>query len=121
MSSHEKQMDKMVTEFFDRLWKSPTYLDFMGQVMKQNLTLQKQWNQNLESVWKFWQLPNQSMQQKTLHQINTLLTEWRFEQEELVERLDRIESDLATLKQEPQDQSTAKKTITKSKGGSDSK
>ena len=109
--SIEKNMDKMIAEFFDRLWKNPNYLDMMGQMMKKNLTVQKQWNENMESLWKFWQLPNQSMQQRTLHQINTLLTEFRFEQEELNERLERIESDISALK------SPAK---TKAKGGSPS-
>lgn len=97
--SREKEFDKTITSLFDSLWGSDAYLGWMGQMMKMNVEWRKQWNKNMESFLTIFQLPNQEMQQRTLHQITTLLTEWRFEQEELNERIGQIENDIAELKE----------------------
>ena len=97
MSSRENYFDKLVSSYFDRLWANEAYLDTMGQLMKQSFSARQQWNKQLEDFWGLCQLPNQAMQQKTLHGINTLLSEWRFEQEESNDRLERMESQIAEL------------------------
>lgn len=96
--SREKEFDKTVTTFFDNLWRNDAYLGWMGQIMKMHFEMRRQWNKNIMAWLEFFQIPTQDMQQRTLHQLNTLLTEWRFEQEELNERLNSIEQALATLK-----------------------
>lgn len=58
----------------------------------------------METVLSLLELPNQKMQQKILHNVNTLLTEWRFEQEELKYRLEKIESDIEELKAKASEQ-----------------
>lgn len=98
MSSRENFFDKLVSTYFDRLWANEAYLDTMGQLMKQSFGVRQQWNKQLEEFWSLCQLPNQAMQQKTLHGINTLLSEWRFEQEESNERLERLETQIAELR-----------------------
>jgi hypothetical protein len=100
--NRDQHFDKLVASYFDNLWSNKAYLETMGQLMKGQFALRQQWNKNVEQLLSFWQLPNQQMQQRTLHQINTLLSEWRFEQEELVSRLERIEQELASLKQVPE-------------------
>lgn len=90
-------VDKMVTKFFDNLWVNPTYLDLMSKNLDVAFDLRKNWNKNMETILSLFELPNQKMQQKTLHNLNTLLTEWRFEQEELKIRLDKIEKDIDAL------------------------
>lgn len=99
MTTRDNHFDKLITTYFDRLWANETYLGGMGQLLKQSFAVRQQWNKNLEQFWSLWQLPNQEMQQRTLHGINTLLSEWRFEQEESNERLTQMESDLAEMKQ----------------------
>lgn len=94
-------VDKMVTKFFDNLWVNPTYLDLMSKNLDVTFELRKNWNKNMETVLSLFELPNQKMQQKTLHNLNTLLTEWRFEQEELKLRLDKIEKDIEALAKAP--------------------
>lgn len=98
MTSRENQFDKLITTYFDRLWANEAYLGAMGGLLKQSFAARAQWNKQLEQFWSAWQLPNQEMQQRTLHGVNTLLTEWRFEQEEVNERLAKMESDIAELK-----------------------
>lgn len=99
MTTRDNHFDKLITTYFDRLWANETYLGGMGQLLKQSFAVRQQWNKNLEQFWSLWQLPNQEMQQRTLHGINTLLSEWRFEQEESNERLTQMESDIAEMKQ----------------------
>lgn len=99
MTTRDNSFDKLITTYFDRLWSNEAYLTGMGQLLKQSFAVRQQWNKNLEQFWSLWQLPNQEMQQRTLHGINTLLTEWRFEQEETSERLNQMEQDIAELKQ----------------------
>lgn len=96
--SREKEFDKAITTFFDNLWSNEAYLGWMGQLMKSSFTLRQQWNKNLMGLFELWQIPTQDMQQRTLHQLNTLLTEWRFEQSEMNERLSHMEQELAALK-----------------------
>ena len=105
MSTRDNYFDKLITSYFDRLWANEAYLGSMGGLLKQSFAVRQQWNKQLEQLWSLWQLPNQEMQQRTLHGINTLLSEWRFEQEESNERLDqtnerlvKMEQDLAELK-----------------------
>ncbi len=98
MTSRENHFDKLITTYFDRLWANEAYLGAMGGLLKQSFAARAQWNKQLEQFWSAWQLPNQEMQQRTLHGVNTLLTEWRFEQEEVNERLAKMESDIAELK-----------------------
>ena len=98
MSTRENSFDKLITTYFDRLWANEAYLGTMGGLLKQSFAARAQWNKNLEQFWSLWQLPNQEMQQRTLHGVNTLLTEARFEQEEVNDRLAKMESDLAELK-----------------------
>ncbi|HEY9843418.1 MAG: hypothetical protein ACAI44_39250 [Candidatus Sericytochromatia bacterium] len=98
MTTRDTAFDKLISTFFDRLWANEAYLGGMGQLMKQNFAMRQQWNKNLEQFWSLWQLPNQEMQQRTLHGVNTLLSEYRFEQEETNERLAKMEQDMAELK-----------------------
>jgi len=107
--NRDQYFDKLVASYFDNLWSNNGYLETMGQLMKGQFALRQQWNKNVEQLLSFWQLPNQQLQQRTLHQINTLLSEWRFEQEELVSRLERIEHELASLKAAPEAKETAAK------------
>lgn len=97
-TTRENQFDQLITAYFDRLWGNTAYLDTMGGLLKQSFALRQQWNKNLEQFWSFVQLPNQDMQQRTLHAVNTLLTESRFEQEEVQDRLGRLEEELAELR-----------------------
>ncbi|MFN8672393.1 MAG: hypothetical protein U0457_10005 [Candidatus Sericytochromatia bacterium] len=94
----EDLMDKFVTKFFDNLWTNSAYLDLVSKNLDMAFEAKKAWNKNMETMLAFFELPNQKLQQKTLHNVNTLLTEWRFEQEELKLRLDKIESDMELLK-----------------------
>ena len=71
------------------------------------------WPVSRKQLWSFWQLPNQQLQQRTLHQINTLLSEWRFEQEELNARIEDLEGELAEIKSLLKTNTT--KTASKSK------
>lgn len=98
MTTRDNYFDKLITTYFDRLWANEAYLGGMGQLLKQSFAARQQWNKQLEQFWSLWQLPNQEMQQRTLHGINTLLSEWRFEQEETNERLSQMENDIAELK-----------------------
>jgi hypothetical protein len=111
--TRENQIDKMIGTFFDNLWSNPFYLDGMGKLMHNNLAMRQQWNKQMESLLSLWQLPNQQMQQRTLHQVNTLLTEWRFERDELNERLDGMEAELAALKSAQNEQTTKSKEESK--------
>lgn len=95
----ENYFDNLVTTYFDQLWANPIYLNGMGQLMKGNFALRQQWNKQLEELLNLWQLPNQKMQQRTLHTLNTLMSEWRFEKDELQDRLEQMESDLSELKE----------------------
>lgn len=99
MTTRENFFDKLITTYFDKLWANEAYLGGMGNMLKQSFTARQQWNKNLEQFWSIWQLPNQEMQQRTLHGINTLLSEWRFEQEEVNDRLGQMEQDISELKQ----------------------
>jgi hypothetical protein len=90
--------DKFIGKYFDTLWNSEAYLDTVSKGIDMVFEARSQWNKNMETVLSFFQLPNQQMQQKTLHSLNMLLSEWRFEQEELKLRLDKIEKDIAELK-----------------------
>ena len=94
----EDMVDKFVTKFFDNLWVNSAYLDLVSKNLDFAFEMRKAWNKNMETVLSVLELPNQKMQQKILHNVNTLLTEWRFEQEELKIRLDKIEQDIEMLK-----------------------
>lgn len=113
MSTRENYFDKMISSYFDRLWANEAYLDAMGGLLKQSFNMRKQWNKQLEQFWELWQLPNQAMQQRTLHGVNTLLSEWRFEQEEVNERLDRMEQNIAELREIMAAQASAAKPAAK--------
>lgn len=104
-------VDKMVTKFFDNLWVNPTYLDLMSKNLDVAFDLRKNWNKNMETILSLFELPNQKMQQKTLHNLNTLLTEWRFEQEELKIRLDKIEKDIEALAKSTPQVATEEKNV----------
>lgn len=96
----DNYFDKVVSTYFDNLWESPAYLDMMGNYMNKMYEVRKQWNKNMEGFLSLMQLPNQELQQKTLHTVNTLLYEWRFEQDELKSRIEKIEEDIKVLKTE---------------------
>ena len=96
--TREDQFDKLISTYFDRLWANPFYLNFMGTNLKQMFTLRQQLNKQLEEIWSLLQLPNQQMQQRMMHLLNTLTSEWRFEQEEVNERLAGLEAELAEVK-----------------------
>lgn len=96
--TREDQFDKLISTYFDRLWANPFYLNFMGTNLKQMFTLRQQLNKQLEEIWSLLQLPNQQMQQRMMHLLNTLTSEWRFEQEEVNERLAGLEAELAEIK-----------------------
>lgn len=96
----DNYFDKVVGTYFDNLWASPAYLDVMSNYMNSLYQVRKQWNKNMEGLLALMQLPNQELQQKTLHTVNTLLYEWRFEQDELKSRIEKIEEDIKTLKVE---------------------
>ena len=100
----DNYFDKVVSTYFDNLWESPIYLDMMSNHMNKMYEVRKQWNKNMESFLSIMQLPNQELQQKTLHTVNTLLYEWRFEQDELKSRIEKIEEDINTLKSEKSDE-----------------
>lgn len=100
----DNYFDKVVSTYFDNLWESPIYLDMMSNHMNKMYEMRKQWNKNMESFLSIMQLPNQELQQKTLHTVNTLLYEWRFEQDELKSRIEKIEEDINTLKSEKSDE-----------------
>lgn len=97
-SKRENHFDNLMTAYFDQLWASPLYLKGMGDLLKNSFSLRQQWNKNVEQWLSLWQLPNQELQQRTLHTLNTLLSEWRFEQEETNARLEALESQLAELR-----------------------
>ena len=96
--SREDAFDQMISTFFDRLWANPLYLNMMGSNLKNVFNLRQQLNKQLEELWSLLQLPNQQMQQRMMHLLNTLTSEWRFEQEEMNERLSAIENELAEIK-----------------------
>jgi len=96
----DNYFDKVVSTYFDNLWESPAYLDMMGNYMNKMYEVRKQWNKNMENFLSVMQLPNQELQQKTLHTVNTLLYEWRFEQDELKAKIEKIEEDIKVLKNE---------------------
>lgn len=96
--SREDQFDQLIGTFFDRLWANPFYLNLMGSNLKSVFTLRQQLNKQLEELWSLLQLPNQNMQQRMMHLLNTVTSEWRFEQEEMNERLSAIENELAEIK-----------------------
>ena len=117
----ENYFDQLVTTYFDQLWANPFYLNGMGKLMKGNFALRQQWNKQLEELLTLWQLPNQKMQQRTLHTLNTLMSEWRFEKDELQDRLEKMESDLSELKELmlAQAKNTSKAPKNTAKGGND--
>lgn len=94
----DNYFDQFLTKYFDNLWANDAYLDVVSKNLDVMFEARKQWNKNMENLLNTFQLPNQQMQQKTLHTVNTLLTEWRFEQEELKLRLDKIEREIDELK-----------------------
>lgn len=96
----DNYFDKLVTTYFDNLWESPAYLDMMSNYMNSLYKVRTQWNKNMENFLSLMQLPNQELQQKTLHTVNTLLYEWRFEQDELKSKIEKIEEDIQNLKSE---------------------
>ena len=96
--TREDQIDKLIAAYFDRLWANPMYLNMMGKNLRQLFTLRQEWNKQMEMLWQFLQLPNQNMQQRMMHQLNTLTSESRFEQEEVQDRLSQMESELAEIK-----------------------
>lgn len=96
----DNYFDKLVTTYFDNLWESPAYLDMMSNYMNSLYKMRTQWNKNMENFLSIMQLPNQELQQKTLHTVNTLLYEWRFEQDELKSKIEKIEEDIQNLKSE---------------------
>jgi hypothetical protein len=96
----DNYFDKLVSTYFDNLWESPAYLDMMSNYMNSLYKVRSQWNKNMENFLSVMQLPNQELQQKTLHTVNTLLYEWRFEQDELKYKIEKIEEDLQKLKSE---------------------
>jgi len=106
----ENYFDNLVTSYFDQLWANPTYLKGMGDLLKNSFSLRQQWNKNVEQMLNLWQLPNQEMQQRTLHTLNTLVSEWRFEQEEVNERLDTLEKQMGEIRSLLEKQSSPSKT-----------
>lgn len=94
----DNYFDQFLTKYFDNLWANDAYLGVVSKNLDVMFEARKQWNKNMESLLNTFQLPNQQMQQRTLHTVNTLLTEWRFEQEELKLRLDKIEKEIDELK-----------------------
>jgi hypothetical protein len=96
--SRDDQFDQLISTFFDRLWANPFYLNMMGSNLKNMFAVRQQLNKQLEELWSLLQLPNQQMQQRMMHLLNTLTSEWRFEQEEMNERLSAMESELAEIK-----------------------
>ena len=42
------------------------------------------------------------MQQKTLHALNSLTSEWRFENDELKYKIEKLEQEIAELKKSPE-------------------
>lgn len=96
--TREDQFDQLIANYFDRLWANPFYLNMMGSNLKNLFALRQQWNKQLEELWSLLQLPNQQMQQRMMHLLNTLTSEWRFEQEEMNARLSDIEAELAEIK-----------------------
>lgn len=105
VEKREDLVDKFVTKFFDNLWVNSAYLGMVSKNLDTAFEVRKKWNKNMETVLSLLELPNQKMQQKILHNVNTLLTEWRFEQEELKYRLEKIESDIEELKAKASEQS----------------
>lgn len=103
----ENYFDKMVTSYFDQLWANPFYLNFMGQTLKNSFAVRQQWNKQLEKMLELWQLPNQQLQQRTLHLLNTLASEWRFEREEMQERMDKLEAEIQSLQALVKEQSAS--------------
>lgn len=94
----ENYLEKFIDVYFDLLWKSPVYLDIMSSLLKGAFEGRKQWNKNLESLLTILQLPTNRMQQRILYNLNTLLSEWRFEQEDIKDRLEKIEEELQNIK-----------------------
>ena len=90
--------DKFVTSYFDNLWNSNFYLDSMSKSLDTMFEMKKNWNQNMESMLSLLQLPNQQMQQKTLHALNSLTSEWRFENDELKYKIEKLEQEISELK-----------------------
>ena len=115
--TREDQFDQLIANYFDRLWANPFYLNMMGTNLKNLFALRQQWNKQLEELWSLLQLPNQQMQQRMMHLLNTLTSEWRFEQEEMNARLSDIEAELAEIKSLLQAQSDkTEKTVASGKG-----
>ncbi len=115
--TREDQFDQLIANYFDRLWANPFYLSMMGTNLKNLFALRQQWNKQLEELWSLLQLPNQQMQQRMMHLLNTLTSEWRFEQEEMNARLSDIEAELAEIKSLLQAQSDkTEKTVASGKG-----
>ncbi len=96
--NREVALDRLIAGTADRLWQNPLLLKLMGKNVKEVLVLQQQWNQVLLDLWALLQLPNQQMQQRMMHLLQMLTTEWRFEQEDTRERLEKIELELAEIK-----------------------
>lgn len=94
----DNHLDKFLTNYFDKLWTSDFYLDGMSKGLDSMFEMRKQWNKNMETMLSLLQLPNSQMQQKTLHTVNTLLSEWRFENDELKLRIEKLEAEIAELK-----------------------
>lgn len=109
----DNYFDKVVATYFDNLWASPAYLDVMSNYMNSLYKMRSQWNKNMETLLSLMQLPNQELQQKTLHTVNTLLYEWRFEQDELKSKIEKIEEDIKNLKSEKSGSSTSDEDILK--------
>ena len=115
--TREDQFDQLIANYFDRLWANPFYLNMMGSNLKNLFALRQQWNKQLEELWSLLQLPNQQMQQRMMHLLNTLTSEWRFEQEEMNARLSDIEAELAEIKSLLQAQSEkSEKSVAPAKG-----
>jgi len=90
--------EKFLNSYFDLLWKSPAYLEIVSNILKVGFESRRQWNKNMESALTIFQLPTNRMQQRILYNINTLLNEWRFEQDDVKDRLSRIEEELKSIK-----------------------
>ncbi len=93
----DNYFDKFWGTYFDNLWSNNAYLDVMSKFINQSLDVRKQWNKNMEGLLSLFQLPNQEVQQKILHMVNTLVYEWRFEQDELKYRLTKLEEQINSL------------------------
>ena len=97
-NKRDSLFDNFVTTYFDNLWTNSGYLDLMGKNLDLFFNAKKQWNKNMENLLNLLQLPNQTMQQKILHSLNTLIAEYRFENEEMKERIGQLEKEIKELK-----------------------